>query len=351
MWTRSYDISLAHLRMRQIQSAWYTKLFQTSREPMENPYSYIWKVYSEMTEWFENLPANTPQHLKQFFEFDLLYSYVYILSPSSACPQPSEHAQRLVIEHCTAYAKKISSVLSTTPKVSPFTFYDALRVYMMGHDFVDTLLSNLDVLIQPPTHTPSAYSSIPDIDADLDPLSSSPALASPPNLPTSDTTEYPQSPIVRAIETIETYQSSLSAFGMRFGYVSGISWHDKFQQEAAPLLTQLRQRQHMPQHSSPPDSSSYFWGTSASSSVAPVTPAAGPHQVLGASPASHRSASVSFYPSPPATQYSPAYAAPELHETTAINNGATWFGTNEFGIDNMAAWKTLPGGPLNARFS
>jgi hypothetical protein len=362
MWTRSYDVSRANLRIRQIQSAWYTKLFQSTREPMENPYSYIWKVYDEMTEWFNTLPANTSPQIRNFFEFDLLYSYVYILSPSPACPQPSEHAQRLVIEHCTTYSRKISNILSTPPKAnipSPFTFYDALRVYMMGRVFVDTLLSNLDALLQPSPRTPSAYSSNPGIDAELDPLFAAPSHTAP-TLPTPDATEYPPSPVARAIETIEMFQSILSTFGMRFGYISGLSWRDKFQQEAAPLLSQLQQRQHMPYLSSPPDSStSYFWTSpshanhsSISSSATAATAvgavnasSAAPHhqQVVGTSPAS-----VSFYPSPPATQYSPPYVAPEAHEAL---NGAGWFGANEFGIDNLAAWKTLPGGSMNARFS
>jgi hypothetical protein len=370
IWTRKYDLSLACVRLRQIQSEWYTKLFQSSREPMSDPYSYIWKIYREMDDWFNTLPANTSPPLKQLFNLDLLYSYVYILSPSYACPHPSEHAQRLVIEHCATYAKMILTTISTPPtekKPSPFSFYDAIRVYMMGRNFVDTLSSNFESLIQFPRN--STFSTTSTIEgANLDPFSS-PQTAQAPPLPTPDVGEHPSSPVSRAIETIEAYQSILASFSIRFGYVSSISWRDKFQAEAAPLLAQLQQRQQMQQRQSTSStadtvassSASYFWpatsttsGTSASPSGGPMTPTT--HQLMDTSPLSHQAgSSASFYPSPPATQYSPVYIAPELHEglknTGPVGGGTSWYANNEFGIDNMAAWKTLPGGPLNPRFS
>jgi hypothetical protein len=367
IWTRTYDIPIACIRLRQIQSEWYTKLFQSSREPMSDPYSYIWKVYHEMGDWFNTLPPNTSAPIKQFFNLDLLYSYVYVLAPSYACPHPSEHAQRLVIEHCTTYAKIILNTISTPPtekKPSPFSFYDALRVYMMGRNFVDTLSSNLETLIHP--SRTSTFSSGSGMDtANLDPFTT-PSPLQAPQLPTPDPSDQSSSPISRAIETIEAYQSILASFGIRFGYVSGISWRDKFQSEAAPLLSQLQQRQQIEQRHSTSSATetiasstaSYFWpattttsGTSTSPS-GPMTPQT--HQLMDTSPLSHQQGS-SFYPSPPATQYSPVYVAPEQHEgiknAASVGGGTSWYTNNEFGIDNMAAWKTLPGGPLNPRFS
>lgn len=344
MWTRSTDSAVTHLQLRQMQSAWYTKLFQASREPLEQPYNYIWRIYNEMSEWFAAIPHDTTDVLKQFFEMELLYSYVYILSPNSACPQPSEHAQRLVIEHCTKHARMVQSIQVIPPtekKPSPFSFYDALRVYMMGRIFVDTLSSNLDALLLPAPHHAS-ISSLISLE-DMDPHSITPMAIAPP-LPPLNSNEYHQNPAARAIETVETYLSILNALSIRFGVVSGISWHNKFQAEANPLLTQLRQRLHS-QNTSPQDSStSYFWATTGVGGP-PLTPAA-QTAVLGTSPGSHRSAA--FYPSPPATQYSPAYA-PDPQQTE-MNNGG-WYGGSELGIDHMAAWKTLPGGPMNPRFA
>jgi len=352
-WTRSNDISLAYIKLRQMQSAWYTKLFQTSRKPLDNCYDYIWKVYREMTDWFNTLPENTPPQIKSFFEFDLLYSYVYILSPSSGCPQPSEHAQRLIFEHGSTYAKKVRNALgtNTTDKTTfPFTFYDALRAYMIGRLFVDTLNSNFDNLLQP-SQTSLTYPTIPINETNnLDPQYPSPSITAPALTP--DTSDVSPSLVVKALDTIETFLSILSAFDIRFGYVSGMSWRDKLQQEAASLLTLLQQRLHT--HRNSADSSSYFW-TSPSGTNGPLTPAGqSSASILGTSPGSQRSLapSVSFYPSPPATQYSPNYLPADHLEASAISiNGAPWFAGNEFGIDNMAAWKTLPGGTMNARFS
>jgi len=138
----------------------------------------------------------------------------------------------------------------------------------MGRIFVDTLSSNLDVLLLPAPHHPS-ISSITGLE-DIDPHSSAPQAIAPP-LPPMDPAEYSQNPAARAIETIETYLSILNALSIRFGVVSGISWHNKFQAEATPVLTQLRQRLHS-QNTSPQDSSSYFWAST--NGGPPLTPAA-----------------------------------------------------------------------------
>jgi hypothetical protein len=352
MWTRSYDIFLANVRMRKLQSDWYRYLYQTSQTPLENPYTYIWQKYHEMSQWFDTLPKSTPPGSRDFFELDLLYSYVYILAASPACPHPNEHAQRLIIDHCSRYTKIIRKIMSNTTNnktPSPFTFYDALRCYMLGRDFVDNLSNNFDVLLLPSPHSPSLYAAQAHPEAEIDPLSAIPPISAP-SLPPQDFQDSSYSPVNQAIVTIESFLFILNSFSLRFG-VSGISWHNKFQSEATPLMKKLQARFHAPSPSDP-----YLWPspplTNASISSAGL---------LGTSPHGAPSTTTSggmFYPSPPSSSH---ISPPQFHaapvqmpigqENVGGGTGQVWFAGNEFGIDNLAAWKTLPGGPMNARFS
>jgi hypothetical protein len=347
-----------------MQSQWYTDLFQSGRSPWSNPYNYIWKAYQDMSEWFKNLPSNVPPQIKEFLELDLLYSYVYILSPSPRCPVPSEHAQRLIVEHCSAYAKMVQRILAepiAPNNPSPFSFYDALRAYMMARDVVDALSSNLDTMLQPPTREPS-YSPRSSRDHDSDPLA---PVAFPPPIPAKIGNDSSQNPVTRALDIINTFLAILSSFGVRFGYVSGVPWRDKFQLEAQPLVNRLQARLQVQQ---PNPVEPYFWATTGG----PITP-----QTAAVTTSPPPQLGSSFYPSPPTTQYSPSFVPQDMDCATA-SNGSSWANSspeardqrqlststlslqsfvntpsfvNEFGIGSTAAWDTLPGGTMNARFS
>jgi hypothetical protein len=362
MWTRTNEISSAFIEWRRLQSSWYTELYQSGRDPWPQPYQRIWKIYHGMEEWFKNLPASMPPRIREFMELDLLYSYVCVLAPNSRCPRPTEHAQRLLIEHATTYAERIKQYQSeptSIKTVSPFTFYDALRVYSVGRQYIDALASNLDDLLQAP-HETSWFSNPIGTDEELDPLSSPPATQ--PALPKPTQQDHILEPIARAIDTINTFLAVLSAFGQRFGCVSEVSWRDRFQREAQPILSQLHGR--LPRHDSTGSTSSYFWP---SSQTGPITP----QTTLDASPQQSNRLSASFYPSPAATSYSPGYVPQDgdnkqsvgvengwpsqSNDSAAVLNVATHDYNNvqmmnEFGIGNTAAWETLPGGSMNVRF-
>jgi hypothetical protein len=247
---QSFDSALDLFKIREIQSQWYMDLFQSGRDPWKDPYPYIWKTYAKMTGWFNDMPQNILPSSKAFFELELLYSYVYILSPSPRIPHIHEYAQRLIFEHCIAYATNLLALLSTPSNTTkpPVTFYDAMRAYMTGRQFVDVLSRNLDVILNPtPPQTP-APSQEPTSEDPLAP----PAQASPPPFPSlvgSDMMPTPQDPTARAIAAINNFTTILSKFGLRFGFTH---WRDRFQRESAGLTSQLYQRSSVSPHASPP---------------------------------------------------------------------------------------------------
>lgn len=226
-------------------------LFQSGREPWPEAYPYIWKQYARMTEWFNDIPQSTLPAFKVGFELELLYSYVYILSPSPRIPHIDEYAQRLIFEHCISYSINLLAILTKSPSTtrSPVTFYDAMRAYMTGMQFVDVLLRNLDVILNPVPPSPPATTT-PSMASD-DPLAP-PAQVGPPPFPTPQLPEgqiTPLDPTVRAINALNDFTDILSKFGLRFGFTH---WRDRFQRESAPLSAQLYQRKSTSPHTSPP---------------------------------------------------------------------------------------------------
>jgi len=247
---QSFDAALDLFRIRQIQSEWYMDLFQSGRDPWQDPYPYIWNKYNRMTEWFQEMPQSTLPALKSFAELELLYSYVYILSPSPRIPHIQEYAQRLIFEHCIAYATNLLELLSKPPNTTKpiVTFYDAMRAYMTGRQFVDVLSRNIDVMLNPipptllPPSTPSTTSE--------DPLAP-PATISAPPFPAPlipDGQSAPLDPTNRAINAINDFTTILSRFGLRFGFTH---WRDRFQRESGSVLAQLYHRSSVSPQTSP----------------------------------------------------------------------------------------------------
>lgn len=226
-------------------------LFQSGRDPWHDPYPYIWKTYAAMSDWFQEMPSSILPSTKSFFELELLYSYVYILSPSPRIPHIHEYAQRLIFEHCIAYATNLLALLnkpsnSTKP---PVTFYDAMRAYMTGRQFVDVLSRNLDIILDPTPPTPPAP--IAPASTSEDPLAPPVQISAPPfpspTLPEGYT--GPQDPTNRAINAINDFTTILSRFGLRFGFTH---WRDRFQRESGALLAQLYHRASQSPANSPP---------------------------------------------------------------------------------------------------
>ena len=147
-WLQSYEQALDLIHLRKMQSVWYTDLFQSGRDHWEEPYPYLWDTCDSMRKWFDSLSPSTTPNMRAFFELDLLYSYVYVLSPSPRVPTILPFAQKLIFEYCIRYAKLMLLLISDPGYTAPLTFYDAMRVYMTGRQFLDVLQHNTEMLLK-----------------------------------------------------------------------------------------------------------------------------------------------------------------------------------------------------------
>ncbi|SMY20652.1 unnamed protein product [Zymoseptoria tritici ST99CH_1A5] len=227
VWLQSTDRALDLATLRQIQSRWYHDLFQSGRTRWDDPYPYIWNICDEMRKWFEDLPTSISPNMHAFFELDLLYSYVYVLSPSPRVPIIDPFAQKLIFEYCIRYAESMVRLISDPSYSAPLTFYDAMRVYMTGRQFLDVLQHNTDGLLD--GHVPSH----PKVKPSTAPAPPMPVVALPPG----DTVLHFN--VVRSITCIKQITECLSRFGIRWGYMS---WKQRYQSETASMLEDLNTR-------------------------------------------------------------------------------------------------------------
>ncbi|KAK3725174.1 hypothetical protein LTR37_000685 [Vermiconidia calcicola] len=206
-WFQSYEQALDLISIRQLQSSWYAELFQSGRKQWEEPYPYLWDTCDAMRVWFDNLSPSISPNIHAFFELDLLYSYVYVLSPSARVPAIIPFAQKLIFEYCIRYAELMLRLISDPAYTAPLTFYDAMRVYMTGRQFLDVLQHNTEMLLDgfiPP---------LPEV---------KPTTAPPPpmpvcTLPPGETIQ--RFNVVRSITCIKQMTECLARFGLRWGYM------------------------------------------------------------------------------------------------------------------------------------
>lgn len=214
--------------IRRLQSAWYHELFLSGRTVWADPGPYLWNACLEMRRWFENLPDSITQPIRTKFELEVLYSYVYVLSPSPKIPNIPSLGQSLVFEYCIDYTAKMLDVLQDMDKSAIYTFHDILRVYYVGRRFRDVLWDHLEQLLNgvlyETSYAPQAL---------LAPL-----FASNGNL---------QNNTARAIKCINGVIEILDIVGRKSGYMA---LRDKFGADSRPLLDELHARHHGFRHAS-----------------------------------------------------------------------------------------------------
>ncbi|TVY18853.1 Positive regulator of purine utilization [Lachnellula arida] len=209
-------------QLRCVQSSWYQELFQSGRSPFHNEYTYIWQICQEMREWSESFPESLPLSFKDFFDLELLYSYVYCLSPSCRIPALSLYAKTLIFEYSIAYMQKIFPISRDPINIAFYTYHDALRVYFVGSQFLAVLMSDQDQLLS------GVLPYTPII----------PGTPPPPPLPSNAGIDN----VDRSIKCVKHIKETLRIFGHR--------WDDSkallsgFEAQVEPLLASLHQRMH-----------------------------------------------------------------------------------------------------------
>lgn len=222
----SLDTALLLFQLRKAQSTWYQELFQSSRDPLHHSSQYLWQMCYEMRVWSDNLPKSVPPAIRELFDLELLYSYVYCLAPSCRFPAVSELGKTLIFEYSMSYMRKMLPISKDPFNTAFYTYHDALRVYFIGSQFMAVLSGNLDTLLQ---------GVIPYAAVSL----GGPPPPPIPNVGRSDNVDRSISCIEQIIEILRTY---------------GERWDDSkalkasFETQARGLLGELRRLQQYQHH-------------------------------------------------------------------------------------------------------
>lgn len=216
------ETSLLLFELRRANSIWYQELFQSSHALLPQGSNYVWQMCNEMREWSQQVSESLPSTFKDFFDLELLYSYIYCLSPSSRVPVIPDHAKALIFEYCIAYMQKILSICKEPLNVACYTYHDALRVYFIGSQFLAVMSENRDQLL---SGTLSAYAS------------QDPFPQQPPPVPLLRTAENAD----RSFNCIHQVRQTLQIFGERW---DNSILRASFDTLAQPLLAVLDQQRH-----------------------------------------------------------------------------------------------------------
>jgi len=176
----------------------------------------------EMREWSESFPDSLPLAFKEFFDLELLYSYIYCLAPSCRVQTVITYGKTLIFEYSIAYMQKIFPISRDPINKAFYTYHDALRVYFIGGQFLSVLSENPDELLSGVLpYTPTLAGAPP-----------------PPPLPSNAGIDS----IDRSINCVTHIRETLRTFGHR--------WEDSkallssFETQAEPVLTTLHRRKH-----------------------------------------------------------------------------------------------------------
>jgi hypothetical protein len=176
----------------------------------------------EMREWSESFPDTLPLAFKDFFDLELLYSYVYCLAPSCRVPAVSDYGKTLIFEYSIAYMQKIFPISKDPINTAFYTYHDALRVYFVGSQFLAVLTETQDKILNGILpYTPMIPGSPP-----------------PPPLPTNTGADN----VDRSINCISHIKETLKTFGHRWDDSQALQ--SSFEGQAESILAVLHRRKH-----------------------------------------------------------------------------------------------------------
>ncbi|KAI0126065.1 fungal-specific transcription factor domain-containing protein [Xylariales sp. AK1849] len=225
-------------QLRWAQSHWYQALFQSDPMPLPDSDSFIWQMCQDMREWANALPGNLPISMRELFDLELRYSYVYCVAPSARAPHMTNYRRMLIFEHAIAYLDRIHEVAQGGVPAAFYSSHDALRVFFMANQFLAVLNEAEDLLLAGVTVAPPP---------------TEPGKPLPPPLP-SRLGGLAVDNIGRSLSCLERANQTLARYGQR--WEDSQSLQQTFERLTRDTIDRLRMRQQVKQRVSPPQSTS-----------------------------------------------------------------------------------------------
>lgn len=226
---QSHDPAILLFQLRRLQSHWYQTLIQSDPnkhiDGEVDATSFIWQMCQDMREWDESLPETLPIGIRELFDLELKYSYVYCLAPSARAPVMTAYGRALIFEYAISYLDHVYGLAHGGPEPNPafYTYHDSLRVYFMGSQFMAVLRDAGDSIL--------AGASVPV------PMSL-PGKAPPPPLPARTSNE---DNLTRSIRCLEGVKLTLKKYGERWTNAETLA--KNFDMISEELIANLKTKQ------------------------------------------------------------------------------------------------------------
>lgn len=222
---QSADPALLLFQLRRAQSHWYQELFQSEPTLLPDAPSYIWQMCLDMREWGESLPDTLPTGIRELFDLELRYSYVYCIAPSARAPHMTDYGRTLIFEHAIAYLDLAHAVAQGPLNAAFYTYHDALKVYFMGSQMLAVIRDAEEILLSgAPVPMPLTR----------------PGSAPPPPLPLRTTAEDNLS---RSLRCLDRVPETLRRYGER--WEDSLRLRDSFESISGEMVKRLRARKQM----------------------------------------------------------------------------------------------------------
>ncbi|KAL2378142.1 hypothetical protein RJZ90_006222 [Blastomyces dermatitidis] len=174
LFANSIEPAIYLFKIRSIQSKAYQTMFFSGRNPAPEPASYTWELCAEAQTWFNAIPRTLPGHLIVFYNVELFYTFVILLSPSNYNPNVTTLHRILLFEYAAKFISQIHQIISATSWPLFFSYIDIQRVYTVASKFIDALDQAYDEILQdtepsasvpPGTHQPPYVSPAERVDS------------------------------------------------------------------------------------------------------------------------------------------------------------------------------------------
>ncbi|KAM0427510.1 hypothetical protein ACHAPT_007470 [Fusarium lateritium] len=224
------DPALLLFQLRRAQSHWYQELYQSGSAALPDPISYIWSMCLDMREWQESLPTELATEIRQLFEQELRYSYVYCIAPSARAPRITDYNRILIFEHSMAYLDNVHGIAHGAENSGFYTYHDVLRVYFMANQFLAVLRDAEDMLL----------SGVP-VPIPIPP----PGAARPPPLPRRLQPQglNGEDNLDRSLRCLEGVSQTLNTYAERWADAS--TCRESFERASEELVKRLERRRQM----------------------------------------------------------------------------------------------------------
>jgi hypothetical protein len=227
--SQSSDPALLLFQLRRAQSFWYQELYQSHLAgPLPDATRFVWQMCFEMRDWAESLPTNLPPPIRQVFDQELRYSYVYCIAPSARAPQISDYHRTVIFEHAVSYLDSMHDIVRTGLTSAFYTYHDALKVYFMASQLLAVLRAAEDMLLSGapvpiPMHAPGG-----------------PPPPPVPRYPIMGHTLVPPDNLRRSLSCLERVDQTLGKFGER--WVQSAMLRRSFEEISRETTDRLRGR-------------------------------------------------------------------------------------------------------------